>query len=102
VKAGDFIRRANSAQPAITKVERLSFALTILSLSDHSRFTKQQEKTMNKERLTQSTIEERRTLDTVINILLLFLLGLVGYAVGYYAAMREVSGVVKTILTDQQ
>ncbi len=57
---------------------------------------------MNKERLTQSTIEERRTLDTVINILLLFLLGLVGYAVGYYAAMREVSGLVKTILTDQQ
>jgi hypothetical protein len=54
---------------------------------------------MNKEILTQSAIEaERKALDAVINILLLFLLGLVGYAVGYYAAMREVSGLVQTIL----
>jgi hypothetical protein len=54
---------------------------------------------MNKKTLTQSAIEaERQALDTVINILLLFLLGLVGYAVGYYAAMREVSGLVQTIL----
>jgi hypothetical protein len=56
---------------------------------------------MNKETLTQSAIEsERKALDTTINLLLLFLLALVGYAVGYYAAMREVSGLVKTILTD--
>jgi hypothetical protein len=54
---------------------------------------------MNEKNITQSTIEsERQALDTVINILLLFLLGLVGYAVGYYAAMREVSGLVQTIL----
>jgi hypothetical protein len=53
---------------------------------------------MNKERLTQSTIEEeRKTLDAVINILLLFLLALVGYAVGYYAAMSEAAALVKTI-----
>jgi hypothetical protein len=53
---------------------------------------------MNKERLTQSTIEEeRKTLDAVINILLLFLLALVGYAVDYYAAMSEAAALVKTI-----
>ncbi len=53
---------------------------------------------MNKERLTQSTIEEeRKTLDAVINILLLFLLALVGYAGGYYVAMREVAALAATI-----
>jgi hypothetical protein len=54
---------------------------------------------MNKETLTQSAIEsERKAVDTVINILLLFLLALVGYAVGYYAAMSEVAALVKTIV----
>ncbi len=58
---------------------------------------------MNKETLTQSAIEsERKAVDTVINILLLFLLALVGYAGGYYAAMSEAAALVKTILTDQQ
>ncbi len=53
---------------------------------------------MNKETLTQSTIEaERKALDTVINILLVFLLALVGYALGYYAAMSEAAALVKTI-----
>jgi hypothetical protein len=54
---------------------------------------------MNKETLTQSAIEaERKALDAVINILLLFLLALVGYSAGYYVAMNEVSALVKTIL----
>jgi hypothetical protein len=54
---------------------------------------------MNKEILTQSTIEsERKALDTTINLLLLFLLALVGYALGYYVAMSEVAALVKTIL----
>ncbi|MEJ7862350.1 MAG: hypothetical protein WKF90_12035 [Pyrinomonadaceae bacterium] len=58
---------------------------------------------MNENNLTQTATEqEAKAINTVINILLLFLLALVGYAVGYYAAMREVSGLVKTILTDQQ
>ncbi len=54
---------------------------------------------MNEKNIPQTSSEaERQALDTVINLLLLFLLGLVGYAVGYYAAMREVSGLVQTIL----
>jgi hypothetical protein len=54
---------------------------------------------MNEKNIPQTSSEsERQAMDTVINILLLFLLGLVGYAVGYYAAMREVSGLVQTIL----
>jgi hypothetical protein len=54
---------------------------------------------MNKETLTQSAIEsERKALDAVINILLLFLLALFGYAVGYYAAAAEAAALVKTIL----
>ncbi len=58
---------------------------------------------MNKEILTQSAIEaERKALDAVINILLVFILALVGYALGYYVAMSEVAALVKTILTDQQ
>jgi hypothetical protein len=53
---------------------------------------------MNKEILTQSAIEsERKALDTVINLLLLFLLALVGYSVGYYVAMSEAASLVKTI-----
>jgi hypothetical protein len=54
---------------------------------------------MNKETLTQSAIEaERKALDTTINLLLLFLLALVGYAGGYYVAMSEASALVKTTL----
>jgi hypothetical protein len=54
---------------------------------------------MNKETLTQSAIEEeRKTLDAVINILLVFLLALVGYALGYYVAMSEAAALVKTIV----
>lgn len=52
---------------------------------------------MNKETLTQSAIEERQTLDAVINILLLFLLALVGYSFGYFVAMREAAASVATI-----
>ncbi len=58
---------------------------------------------MNKETLTQSAIEaERKALDAVINVLLVFLLALVGYALGYYIAAAEAAALVKTILTDQQ
>ncbi len=54
---------------------------------------------MNKETLTQSAIEsERKALDTVINLLLLFLLALVAFSAGYFIAMREVSGLVQTTL----
>jgi hypothetical protein len=53
---------------------------------------------MNENNITQSAIEaERKAVDTVINILLLFLLGLVGYALGYYVAMSEAAALVKTI-----
>jgi hypothetical protein len=54
---------------------------------------------MNKETLTQSAIEaERQALDTVINILLIFIFGLVAFSAGYFIAMREVSGLVQTIV----
>jgi hypothetical protein len=53
---------------------------------------------MNEKNIPQTSSEaERQALDKVINILLLFLLGLVGYAVGYYAAMSEVAALAKTI-----
>ncbi len=53
---------------------------------------------MNSERLTQSTIEEeRKTLDAVVNILLVFIFGLFAYIAGYFIAMREVAALVKTI-----
>jgi TRAP-type C4-dicarboxylate transport system permease small subunit len=58
---------------------------------------------MNEKNITQTSSEaERQALDTVINLLLLFLLALVGYAGGYYVAMSEAAALVKTILTDQQ
>jgi hypothetical protein len=61
---------------------------------------------MNNERITQSAIEsersERKALDTVINILLLFLLALVGYSVGYYAAINEALALVGTIVSHSQ
>jgi hypothetical protein len=54
----------------------------------------------NENNITQSAIEEqeRRAVDTTVNILLLFLLVLVGYGVGYYAAMREVAALAGAIL----
>jgi hypothetical protein len=53
---------------------------------------------MNKERLTQSTIEEeRKTLDAVINILLVFVFGLFAFIAGYFIAMNEALALVKTI-----
>ncbi len=57
----------------------------------------------NENNISQSTIEaERKAVDTVINLLLVFILGLVGYGIGYYAAAAEAAALVKTILTDQQ
>jgi hypothetical protein len=53
---------------------------------------------MNKEILTQSAIEaERKTLDAVINILLIFIFGLVAFSLGYFIAMSEAAALVKTI-----
>jgi hypothetical protein len=53
---------------------------------------------MNKERLTQSAIEaERKTLDAVINILLVFVFGLFAFIAGYFIAMSEVAALAKTI-----
>ncbi len=58
---------------------------------------------MNEDNITQrATEQEVKALDAVINILLLFLLALVGYGAGYYVAMNEAAALVKTILTDQQ
>jgi TRAP-type C4-dicarboxylate transport system permease small subunit len=54
---------------------------------------------MNKDTLTQSAIEtERKALDAVINILLIFIFGLVAFSAGYYLAMSEASALVKTML----
>jgi hypothetical protein len=54
---------------------------------------------MNKNNITQTAIEaERQALDTVINLLLLFLLALVGYSAGYYVASMEAAALVKTIV----
>jgi hypothetical protein len=56
-------------------------------------------KNMNENNIPQAAIEaERKALDTVINLLLLFLLALVGYSVGYYVAAAEAAALVKTIL----
>jgi len=53
----------------------------------------------NENNISQSAIEaERKAVDTTVNILLLFLLVLVGYGVGYYAAMREVAALAGAIL----
>ena len=53
---------------------------------------------MNKERLTQAAIEaERKAVDAVINILLIFIFGLVAFSAGYFIAMSEASALVKTI-----
>jgi hypothetical protein len=53
---------------------------------------------MNKEILTQSAIEsERKAVDTLINILLIFIFGLVAFSLGYFIAMSEAAALVKTI-----
>ncbi len=53
----------------------------------------------NENNITQLALEdERKVVDTTVNILLLFLLVLVGYGVGYYAAMRAAAELLKTIL----
>ncbi len=53
----------------------------------------------NENNITQSPIEaERKALDATVNILLVFLLALVAFAAGHYAAMREASELLKIIL----
>ncbi len=83
----------------MTKRERLRFALTFLSPSTYSQFKKQKEKTMNENNISQSTIEaERKTLDTVFIILLLFTAISLAFCLGYYVAMDEALSLVKTTL----
>ncbi len=54
---------------------------------------------MNENNVTHTAIEaERQALDTAINLLLLFLLALVGYSAGYYVASMEAAALVKTIV----
>ncbi len=52
---------------------------------------------MNEKNITR-TEQEDKAVDTVINILFLFLLALVGYSAGYYVASMEAAALVKTIL----
>jgi hypothetical protein len=52
---------------------------------------------MNENNVTQVEAE-RKAVDTAINLLLLFLLALVGYSAGYYVAAVEAAALVKTIL----
>ncbi len=53
---------------------------------------------MNEKNIPQTSSEaERQAVDTVINILLLFLIALVGYALGYFVAAAEAAALVKTI-----
>jgi len=53
---------------------------------------------MNCEILSQTAIEaERKTLDAVINILLIFIFGLFAFTAGYFIAAAEAAALVKTI-----
>jgi hypothetical protein len=53
---------------------------------------------MNENNLTQSAIEaERKAVDTVFSILLIFIFGLVAFSLGYFIAMSEAAALVKTI-----
>jgi hypothetical protein len=52
---------------------------------------------MNEKNITR-TEQEDKTVNTVINILLLFLLALVAFSVGYFIAAAEAAALVKTIL----
>jgi hypothetical protein len=83
----------------MTKGKRLRIAQTFLSPSTHSQFKKQKEKTMNKNNISQSTIEaERKTLDTVFIILLIFTAISLAFCLGYFVAMNEALALVKTTL----
>jgi len=54
---------------------------------------------MNENNITQASIEaERQAVDTAINILLIFIFGLVAFSAGYFVAMSEASALVKTML----
>ena len=54
---------------------------------------------MNNERLTQTAIEaERKAVDAAINILLIFIFGLVAFSAGYFIAINEALTMVKTML----
>ncbi len=54
---------------------------------------------MNEDNITQTAIEsERKALDALINILLIFTLALVAFSAGYCAAMNEAAALIKTIV----
>jgi phosphate/sulfate permease len=54
---------------------------------------------MNKETLTQtSSEEERKAVDAVFNIMLVFTALLLAFCLGYYVASMEAAALVKTIL----
>jgi hypothetical protein len=46
----------------------------------------------------QKSEQEAKAVDTVINLLLLFILGLVAFSAGYFIAAAEAAALVKTIL----
>ncbi len=52
---------------------------------------------MNEKNITR-TEQEDKAVDTVVSLLLLFLLVLVGYSAGYYVASMEAAALVKTIV----
>jgi hypothetical protein len=56
---------------------------------------------MNEKNITR-TEQEDKAVDAAINILLLFLLVLVGYGAGYFIAMREVAAHTATIISSSQ
>jgi hypothetical protein len=54
---------------------------------------------MNENNISQSAIEsERKALDALISILLVFTVLLLAFCLGYYVAMNEALALVKTIL----
>jgi phosphate/sulfate permease len=53
----------------------------------------------NENNITQSAIEaERKAVDTVINILLIFTALLLAFCLGYFIAVNEALALVKTIV----
>ncbi len=50
---------------------------------------------MNENNITQAAIEaERKAVDAVINILLIFIFGLVAFSAGYFIAMSEAAALL--------
>jgi phosphate/sulfate permease len=56
---------------------------------------------MNENNITR-TEAERKAVDAVFNIMLVFTALLLAFCLGYYIAAAEAAALVKTILTNQQ